>query len=432
MSDPAPPSLLVTPDTRRRLQQRYEEAARLVGQRPHDPAIVHELLAECLRADPGNILYLDALLANLRRWQPRPQRTWRNWFGLWRNPRNEFLAGTPFQVASAAPDNLRQHYGQPAVLRHLATAAGDCDLDEAELRYLFEARRLVADDVDTLRQLARALTRQGRFEDAVGPWFAVLALAPDAEATQAVEDLRKAVHAAENPPAQAPADAAAAGEVESSLQAARSLQAEGRMDHANHYLTRAQHAAGGDLQILALREDLRLAHSEQRLEMARLRASSDPHPQAQSLVGRMEQEHNRLTIDILHVRSERHPDDLSLRLELARRLKQAGNYSGAIQRLEEAAVDPALAAEANLELGECWQHLRQFGKALGYYRNVVPTWEGEAPAEPPPRPLVAALYRIGVLAAAMNEPGEARAALTRLLEIEPEYKDARERLDKLP
>jgi hypothetical protein len=32
----------------------------------------------------------------------------------------------------------------------------------------------------------------------------------------------------------------------------------------------------------------------------------------------------------------------------------------------------------------------------------------------------------------MDRPEEARAALTRLLAIEPGYKDARERLDKLP
>ena len=58
-------------------------------------------------------------------------------------------------------------------------------------------------------------------------------------------------------------------------------------------------------------------------------------------------------------------------------LKRAGNYSGAIQRLEEAhalaetRADKSLAAEVLLELGECWQHLRQFGKALEFYRQAV-------------------------------------------------------------
>ncbi|MCI0358039.1 MAG: tetratricopeptide repeat protein, partial [Planctomycetaceae bacterium] len=136
---------------------------------------------------------------------------------------------------------------------------------------------------------------------------------------------------------------------------------------------------------------------------------------------------------IFHVRSERHPGDASLRLELARRLKMAGNYSGAIQRLEEARADERLAAEVLLELGECWQHLRQFGKALDYYRQAVELSDGASGGSRPPlaTPL-AALYRIGILAAAMDQPAEAKAALARLVAIDPDYKDARQRLDNLP
>jgi tetratricopeptide (TPR) repeat protein len=143
-------------------------------------------------------------------------------------------------------------------------------------------------------------------------------------------------------------------------------------------------------------------------------------------------EHNRLEIDIFHVRSERYPGDLSLRLELARRLKRSGNFSGAIQRLEEARADDRLAGEALVELGECWQHLRQYGKALDYYRRAIETDERLSVTSTTPRPLVGALYRIGVLAAAMNQPAEAKAALARLVAIEPDYKDARQRLDNLP
>ena len=166
-------------------------------------------------------------------------------------------------------------------------------------------------------------------------------------------------------------------------------------------------------------------------------------------MARLESEYNRLEIDILNLRCERLPGDLRQRVELARRLKKAGNYSGAIQRLDEARRDPALAAEVLLELGECWQHLRQYAKALDLYRQAVGAAEGLIPHEEanpsPPTPLpqgergveqqptlVAALYRIGVLASAMNQPAEARAAFVRLTEIDPAYKDARERLDKLP
>src|SRR5690242_20175400 len=69
-------SLLITPDQRRRLQQRYEEAQRLAIQPRPDYQRVHELLAGCVVADPGNILYLDALLANLRRRDSASGQSW--------------------------------------------------------------------------------------------------------------------------------------------------------------------------------------------------------------------------------------------------------------------------------------------------------------------------------------------------------------------
>jgi len=461
MSDAPPPSLLITPDTRRRLQQRYEEAVRQMAQQPCDYARVHDLLAGCLRTDPGNILYLDALLANLRRWGPKPARSWfPSWLGgakgsgVFRGSTSSHAAKSNSAKDSRPPDvvlrdaanALRDQPDDPRILLRLAEAAGACDLDEAEVRYLFEARNRAPDDPVALRQLARSLTRQGRFAEAVGPWFAVLALEPDAEATQAAEDLKGAAECNERPLAMDSTDASSPIEVERSLDLARSMRVQGLLHGADHYLANAQFAGGGDLRILEEREQLSLAHSERRQEIARRRAASDPHPKAQSLVGRMEQEHNRLEIDIFHVRSERHPDDLRLRVELARRLKKAGNYSGAIGRLEEARADSILAAEVLLELGECWQHLRQFEKALEYYREATQS----GPTVPVGHALstdvnchdlsdgdhrttlVGALYRIGVLAAAMGQTDEARAALTRLVALEVDYKDARQRLDNLP
>src|SRR5262245_44245350 len=85
MSANSPLPLLIKPDMRRRLQQRYEEAQRLTTQQPPDFRRIHELLAECLHVDAGNTLYLDALMANLRRREaakPQPKTTWLGrWFG---------------------------------------------------------------------------------------------------------------------------------------------------------------------------------------------------------------------------------------------------------------------------------------------------------------------------------------------------------------
>jgi thioredoxin-like negative regulator of GroEL len=408
MSVPPPASPLITPDLRRRLQQRYEEAVRLLNQPPVDHARVHELLAECLRADPGNILYLNAMLANLRRWS-RGSGDWlRGWFSRQlTNPRvtqfdravlrTQYFTDEPVNRTIAidllqdAPELLRRSSFDPNLFLVLAAACSAVDLDQTEIRYLHAA--LDAAPVDrqqAMRMLARTLTRNGQFGEAQNIWNSLLALAPDAEVRQAVDDLM----AADN------------------------------YESADRRLAEAGAAAGEDLAIRREREELRLAHSEQHLAIARRRAASDKHAKAQSLVSQLEAELLRQEIEILHLRCERLPGDVRLRLELAQKLKQAGNYSGAIQRLEEARGDASLTAEVQLELGECWQHLRQFEKAIDYYRQAIATEQ--------PRSLLAALYRMGVLASAMGKTSEAREALTRLVEMDPGYKDARERLDKLP
>jgi tetratricopeptide (TPR) repeat protein len=316
----------------------------------------------------------------------------------------------------AAPEllwnaNWSKGQGQGDLLRDLAAAAERCDFDEVELRYLGAARALAPDDVQTLRSLARALTRQGYFEDAVGPWFAVLALVPDdAEAAQATEDLR------------------GAGEL-------TSVEGQLAQEHA---------AAGGDLVILERREQARLRHSEERMAIAARRAKHDPHPKAQTLVARLAGEHERFAIEILNLRVERLPEAVELRLELARRLKGISNFSGAVQRLEEALrlaesrPEAESAAELTtatlIELGECWQHLRQFAKALDYYEQAVAKSAAAKMAGEPGRGegWKLAHYRSGVLAAALGKIDLATQRLAAIVSADKTYKDAAERLDRLP
>ena len=386
----------MTPDLRRRLQQRYEEAARLSAQLRPDFARIHALLAECLRADPGNILYVDALLANLgRREAERAKSWWKKWLPRSRvsfRPAKNAAQSTQYAVLSTAPEQLWQNPSDPSLLARFAEAAAALEFDDAELRYLFAARDLAPDDPTTIRMLARSLTRHGRFEDAVGPWFAVLALAPDDEARQAVEDLRGAQESVE----------------------------------AEEALADAHAAAGGDLTILGKREELRLARSALRIELASRRVAHDPHSKAQTLVARLETEHNRLEIDIYNLRAERWPEDVPVRIELSRRLKRAGNYSGAIQRLEEVLRLSAQEPAALIELGENWQHLRQFAKALDIYRRAI-----DAAAKRDTSLLNLARYRAAVLATALDHINEARTYLAAIVADDPAFKDARERLDKL-
>jgi tetratricopeptide (TPR) repeat protein len=101
-----------------------------------------------------------------------------------------------------------------------------------------------------------------------------------------------------------------------------------------------------------------------------------------------------------------------------------------------------------VELGECWQHLRQFDKALAYYQEAISgagstqmgsgVFGGNEPSSmqksPPPKtpdPHLLARYRAAVLAAAMGKLALAHEQLAAIVVVDPSFKDARERLDKL-
>ncbi|MBW8886043.1 MAG: hypothetical protein JF612_14995 [Planctomycetia bacterium] len=139
----------------------------------------------------------------------------------------------------------------------------------------------------------------------MGPWFAVLALQPDdSEAERAIEDLRGAVGNGQQViTSDSEHDTAAL------VRRAQLLQEAGDFATAEKLLAQAQAAAGGDLGLLVLREELRMRHSEQRLEIAKRRAASDSHSKAWQLVERLENEQKRSEIEILNARAERLPGD---------------------------------------------------------------------------------------------------------------------------
>ena len=394
---------------------------------------IHELLAECVRNDPGNALYFDELLANLKRRSARRIGWWRRIFGgIGRGRRTEAHTidkppggmSESQRLLQSSPQLVWNDSENPLLFRRLAAAAGDCEFDEVELRLLAEARQLVPDDTETLRQVAQALSRQGQFEEAVGPWHAVAALAPgDPEALQAIDDLSVAVRAEEM--------STGSGELlcesregQSLLSLARKSHEAGKLEQAEALYAQAQAARGADLGLVAERQRIRLAQSQQRVVVARRRAEHDAHPRAQDLVKRLEQDHIRLEIELLAMRAEQLPTDVGVRIELGRLLKQAGNYSGAVAVLEEAVrLDPRCAAGL-IEWGECRQYLRQFEDALACYQRAVEAADTESGEV-----RLLARYRAGVLAAAMGRVKLARGHFEEIVAVSPEYRDVRKRLE---
>jgi tetratricopeptide (TPR) repeat protein len=135
---------------------------------------------------------------------------------------------------------------------------------------------------------------------------------------------------------------------------------------------------------------------------------------------------NRQELAVYASRSQRYPEDLALRFELGVRLRRDANYREAISAFDAARQDPARRALATLEMGECYQQLKQYAKALKCYQSAAD--DGDAGSDVKNL----ALYRGGVLAAALKNVETAREMLAELVENDPTYRDAASRLDKLP
>jgi tetratricopeptide (TPR) repeat protein len=135
---------------------------------------------------------------------------------------------------------------------------------------------------------------------------------------------------------------------------------------------------------------------------------------------------NRTELEVYRSRSDRYPDNASLRFELALRLQRAKNYAEAIKVYQQAMADTKRKAAIHLGLGECFQGIKQFKLAASNFDQAV---AASSDREPDQKKI--ALYRAGKLALFMKNLEVAEKYLTELAGLDFGYKDVSELLDKL-
>lgn len=211
------------------------------------------------------------------------------------------------------------------------------------------------------------------------------------------------------------------------IELAEKYTEEQRFRDAYQTLKRALEAAGGqNLTIQELLEEAQIRMYRHQVAIAEQRAANEKTPETAELAKRFRAELNRQELQIFSARCERYPDDLSLQFELGLRLKRESNYYEARKAFEKARGDREIRAAATVELGECLQHLKQYSNALKCYRAATKE-AGDQTSDL----LKKSLYRTGVLAAALKNLELAEDSFQRLLEMDPGYRDAEARLDKV-
>jgi tetratricopeptide (TPR) repeat protein len=222
-------------------------------------------------------------------------------------------------------------------------------------------------------------------------------------------------------------------EIKNYLELAHLLDHEGHLAEAEQVLQRALAASGNDLRVQEQLEGVQVRRARQRVATAQKQASVKPSEQAEALVAQLKEELNRLELDIYERRSRRYPEDLTLQYELGVRLKRVRNYQAAAEAFEVAQGIAGREAIAQVNRGECLQQLHKYVEALTCYADAISRAE-VTPARPEDggdevRKL--ALYRAGTLAAGLKDFVNAAKYLEKLISLDPGYRDAKGRLDKI-
>ncbi len=164
---------VVTPAQRQRLQKCYTHALKLSTQETKpDYDYAHTLLTECVTQDPGNLLYVEALLDNLERKFDRNKKGARlaGLGGARGGVKKAASKGEWTDVLALGPDALSSNPWDVATLRALARACQAHHYNEVELRYLKNALDANPKDVEVNRHCAESLARMGQFDQSIACW----------------------------------------------------------------------------------------------------------------------------------------------------------------------------------------------------------------------------------------------------------------------
>ena len=466
------------PVVRRRLQACFDHAQKLTQAKGKiDRDYAHDMLSQCVKNDPGNMVYVEAMLDNLQKKHDNNKKGG----GSSSGDRGAFKKAVKesdwAEILKLGPELLKSNPWDVATLRPMADACGCFGFNEAELRYLKNALDANLKDVDVNKHCATTLARVGQFDQAIACWRRIgdRRGKGDTEVDNMISDLTlrktqvltglgdddKATGRVVN-------EALAGKKVEKEINATIGVEAnkvdetkkkieltprqkmeraivdnpdnldnypplaalhqqEGRLSEAVEVWKKALAASGGDFRIQEKLEDAEILQMRQQLAVAEKRAATKGDDHSKELAAQMREQFHRREFEIYSSRSERHPENIQLKYELGVRLKRIGNFDQAEQTLMEVRKYPKFKAAATFEVGECLQQQQKYSNALQFYNRAVELLaEGD---DVELRKL--ALYRAGNLAMGLKQYVPAEKYFQALSKVDARYKDVLTRLDKV-
>ena len=131
-------------------------------------------------------------------------------------------------------------------------------------------------------------------------------------------------------------------------------------------------------------------------------------------------------LEVYQARVDAYPSNFLFKFDLAVRYRMLGRYNEAITEFDWPQKDPRVKGRSLLELGQCFQHIKQYNLAMRHFE--------QANEEIPDRDVdnkKLTLYRAGKLALFLKNLDLAERYLTTLAGLDFSYRDVAELLDKI-
>lgn len=459
--DDAPLLPPISPGKRRRLQTAFDHGSKKGSTGDFDYA--HEMFAQCVAGDPGNVIYTQHLLGNLvKKYSNDPKSAKRP--GMKDKNALKKAISKKDWLAAIKPGVgcLKQNPWDMAVLQDLATACGHLEVPDCQRLYLNLALEGNPKDVALNNSAADMFEEMGEFDRAILCLQRVLKEKESEDIRRRINSLSvmKTINTGGYEEASSSIDVSVSkrqkdteiSDVEEISQEEK-LRREIRrhpeevttyQELADHFVKEENFQAaievmkegvegtGGSIKAQEYLEDMQIMDYKRQLGVAEKRARAgakagdEQGVKAQQLFKKMKRELNQRELEMFASRCERNPSQYGLKFEFGLRLKRAGKYGDAITQFQDARNEPKKVASSNLEIGECFQQIKQYKLAMKAYDEAIEAcgqWDEDVKK--------LALYRAGWLAKGLKDWPTAEKNLEELAGLDFGYKDVSDLLDEV-
>ncbi len=435
----SPPS----PAERSRLTKCFTTGSDNLRKGNYDYAI--ELFGSCVAGDPASAIYLQKFMEALsKKFSGKKKGGLASLLsaGSRGSLKRLIASGKTREALKTGLDVLKKDPFDVACILSLADACGEAHCLETQGLFLRRALDVAPKDISVNKHCANYKERLGEYDQAISCWQRLAGTKSVREeadreiARLSVEKTRQKLESrgvsSKESNDVSPLEelrqklSASPTDYETAFELSDLLEREASIEEAETVLLDVLAASGNDLKVREHLEDRQIRWAKQRVMVAEKQLQNTDSEDNKETVARLKTALLKQEIDVFAARVERYPDNVSWKYELAMRLKTAGSPAEAIKFFQQVQMDSRRRGAVALELGECFQKIKQYPLAMRNYQTAVESL-GDREVESRKR----ALYRAGVLAAAMKDKDAALKFLSNLAELDFGYRDVAERLQKL-